>query len=232
MASAYVEDRAGRRRRLRRQIGCVAAALAPCVLAGVWVRRVVAGFPPTVPHLHVYAIAADAGGVYVCDADAEGATVWRVSRAGRLTRFAGDGTPGDSPDGRVARSTHLWGPRGVACGPAGEVYVMEGYDPRVRRIGPDGLLATPFAVGVRAGDRDPVECIGADANGGLLVCSDRIRRVYRSGAVSTIAKARRLSPEGIAGDTKGNVYLAESSDNKVYRVDTAGKSADLCPADG
>lgn len=110
-----------------------------------------------------------------------------------IATVAGTGQRGFSPDGGVAARSALVRPVALAVGPRGEIYVAEGN--RVREVKPDGKLAT------LAGTGDP----GSAGDGGLAT------------------KAQLNTPQGIAVDSAGRVYIADTLGNRIRRVDPDGR---------
>src|SRR5690606_31119991 len=76
--------------------------------------------------------------------------VRRVGSDGRITTFAGSGAQGSSGDNGPASRASLNGPRALAVGPGGEVYVADEGNNRVRVVTPDGTIRR-FAGGGTAG---------------------------------------------------------------------------------
>jgi sugar lactone lactonase YvrE len=126
-----------------------------------------------------------------------------------IARFAGDGSrcaaPASCGDGGGATGAQLRDPFGVAvysggnAFPAGTVFIGDTGDNEVRKVSPDGTITTV------AGDGSP--CTSPPA------CGD--------GGPATSAQLNR--PEGVAVDSAGNVYIADSGDNEVRIVGTDGK---------
>ena len=97
--------------------------------------------PPVVqvPEFSISDICLDAAGnVYV----AENTRVFKVTPAGVATTLAGTGVAGFSGDFGPATSAQLNGATGVAVDAAGNVYIADSYNRRVRMIGPDGTIRT------------------------------------------------------------------------------------------
>ncbi len=117
----------------------------------------------------------------------EGNAVYRVDAAThQIAKFAGTGEKGYSGDGESALNAKLNGPKGVACGPDGNVYIADTENHAIRRVDAKGTITTVLGTGERGDgpDGDPLKC--------------------------------KLSrPHGIfvAGD--GTVYVGDSESNKV-----------------
>jgi class 3 adenylate cyclase len=110
----------------------------------------------------------------------------------RILTVAGTGVSGDGPDGRAATATDLAHPIALATDSAGRLYVVDGN--RVRRINADGTVTTIAGTGHAgfSGDRGPATSADLDA------------------------------PQSIAIDSAGDIYIADSQNNRVRRVDPQG----------
>jgi sugar lactone lactonase YvrE len=130
-----------------------------------------------------------------------GDRVWRVEPSGLLTRLAGTGTPGLSPDGVLARNAPMI-PINIAVAPSGDIFVSERSAKRIRRIDAvTGVLATAAGIGpATIGDGgslaletvfEDIGNIALDRAGDLLVVeprgSHRIRKIDRTGRIVAVA---------------------------------------------
>jgi streptogramin lyase len=162
----------------------------------------------------------------------------------RVTPLAGDGLDGvvDGP----APASRFSDPFGTAIDLHGNVYVSEGgAGNRIRRIGPDGRVSTfagahaGFADGPAAGAAfDTPSALAIDRLGNLVVAdtgNNAIRKVAPDGSVSTLAgggpagyldgmgrAARFDGPVGVAVDRDGNVYVADTYNDRIRRIDKHG----------
>jgi sugar lactone lactonase YvrE len=194
-----------------------------------------------------------AGGLYI--ADAREHRVRRLAPDGTITTIAGTGAIGFAGDGGPATAARLSCPRGLALGPAGELYIADQGNGRVRTVDSAGVIST-FAgggtggLGGFGGDRGPAVAARFGAPEGLalsrageLFVSDRtenrVRRVLPNGLVDTVAgnglgsaspvvdggpavRAALAEPGGIAVDGVGNLLIADRGHHRVRRVDPAG----------
>jgi uncharacterized protein YjiK len=208
------------------------------------------GGPATGAMLHnPYGVAVDtAGNLYI--ADYFNSRVRKVSTSGMITTVAGNGFFGSSGDGGPATSASLSYPSSVAVDAAGNVYIADTYNSRVRKVSSSGTITTVAGNGTSgfSGDggpatsarlRDP-QGVAVDAAGNLYIAdssNNRVRKVSASGTITTIAgtgspgffgnglpgtRAFLYGPSGVAVDTAGNLYIADSSNNRVRKVSTSG----------
>jgi sugar lactone lactonase YvrE len=134
-----------------------------------------------------------AGGLLIADSGND--RVKRLDLAtGIITLVAGTGDPGGAGDGGPATEAQLVEPRTLAVGPDGSVYIAEPKAHRVRRVDPAGVIST-FAGTGRAGF---------------------------SGDGGPAGRAQLDFPRGVGADSAGNVYIADSLNQRIRRVDSAG----------
>ncbi len=181
-----------------------------------------------------------AGNLYI--ADELNHRVRKVSTNGTITTVAGNGNFGFSGDNGPATSAQLTSPTGVAVDSAGNLYIADG-SARVRKVS-NGVITTVAGNGTQGfgGDNGPAASaelsvptgLALDAAGNLYIAdqdNNRVREVS-NGVIFTIAgngihgylgdngpatSAALSSPTGVAVDTAGNVYIADSN-NSVIRL--------------
>lgn len=193
------------------------------------------------------AVAADAAGnVYV--ADSFNQRVRKIDPTGTIRTIAGTGERGYSGDGGPATDAQLAGPNGLLVDAAGNVYVLDSN--QVRRIDPNGMIAAIAGTGEygHSGDggpaiaaelRNPSE-LALDAAGNLYLAERfgyRVRKIDAAGTITTIAGTgeRGFSGDGgaateaqlgtlgsVAADSLGNLYIADSYNHRVRKIDTSG----------
>jgi hypothetical protein len=135
-----------------------------------------------------------AGNVYIADTDNN--AIREVNAATQtITTVAGDptGVPGSSGDGGLATAAKLDAPYGVALDPAGNLYIADSGNNRVRKVGTTGYIST----------------YAGSANSGSL----------GDGGLATSAELD--SPLGVACDPAGNVYIADARNYEVRKVSAA-----------
>lgn len=170
------------------------------------------------------------GNLYI--ADTLNNLVRKVDAKGVITTFAGTGTAGSSGDNGPAGSAQLNAPQGLAVDASGSLYIADTQNNRIRKVsggtittvaGGNNELSLPFGIAV-------------DASGNLYVAEfgrNRVSKVSTSGAVSTVAgsgvsgfggdggpaaSAMLSTPQGVAVDRAGNIYIADTGNNRVRVV--------------
>jgi len=137
------------------------------------------------------------GDVFVAETGAN--QVVKVDPSGAVTTVAGTGRAGFSGDNGPATSAELSAPEGLAVDQQGNLYIADAGNNRVRKVTPDGVLTTI------AGNGDA----GSAGDGGRAV------------------KAELFIPTGLAVDAHGILYIADSANNRVRKVDLAGNISTL-----
>jgi sugar lactone lactonase YvrE len=201
-----------------------------------------------------YGVAVDgAGNLYVADTYND-VVRKITAATGTITRVAGNYSQGFSGDGGVATSAELFLPYSAALDVAGNLLIADTNNNRVREVSAStGFINTVAGNGTSAYSGDGVAATGAelssptrvraDAAGDLYIAdynNDRIRKVTEAtGFISTIAGTGTASSTGDGGpatsatingpftvtpDSAGNLYIAESTDNRIRAI-TASAAA-------
>ena len=180
-------------------------------------------------------------------------SVFRVDAGGTLVRIAGNGRAGYTGDGAQAMSAQLITPTGIAVDASGNVFVADRDAAVIRKISPNGNIATIAGTGAAGYNGDGGAAIQSqldgpmglalDAAGNLYVAdtlNHRIRKISKDGTISTVAgngnsgysgdggSATQTSlnqPEGIAVDASGNIYIADTVNDRVREVTADGNIA-------
>jgi RHS repeat-associated protein len=194
------------------------------------------------------AVAQD-GTLYI--ADTGDARIRRVTPDGIISTYAGGADPDTLGDDGPATSASLHSPRGLALTSDGTLYIAENGRDRVRRITPDGRIATAAgggnpASGVGDGGLAPRASldhptdVAVDSNTGDLYIADsqhgRLRKVTPTGRIATVAgtggsgssgdggpatAAQLGEPTGVAVG-RGAVYVSDRIHHKVWRLNSDG----------
>src|ERR1700691_5200876 len=192
-------------------------------------------------------VAADpAGNVYIADTNHN--RVVRVDAAGNIHIVAGTGTAGDLP-GSGASLGELYGPTGLAVDAAGNLYIADTQNHRIQMLTPGGTISTIVGTGTGGFSGDGGAAAGAELNypsavavdaGGNIYIADtgnnRVRMVTTDGNIATIAGTgdaayngddgaalviALYNPGGLALDGQGDVWVADTGNNRVRMLSTA-----------
>jgi hypothetical protein len=187
-------------------------------------------------------VAADASGnVYIADQNSQ--AIRKVSK-GTIGVVAGTGEDGFSGDGGPATSARLSFPSSVAVDAAGNLYIADEDNYRVRKVA-NGAISTIAGDGTAgySGDNGPATSaqlrpsisLAVDASGNVYIADPRsnVVRKVSSGAITTVAgngtkgysgdngpaaNARLDEPAGVAVDASGALYIADSGNHAVRKV--------------
>lgn len=183
-------------------------------------------------------VAVDADGD-VLVADFNNNRIRRVTADGSVTTVAG--TAKGFRDGSMAVA-QLAEPGAIAVDHTGRIYVADSANNRIRRIGLDGLVASlagSAANGLVDGPGATAQFsnpggIAVDVAGSVYVAdsiNNCIRRIAPDGSVTTVAgtaeagfsdgsgvEARFSQPLGMAIDADGNLYIADSQNNRIRKL--------------
>lgn len=134
--------------------------------------------------------------------------VRKIDPAGIITTVAGTGTEGFWGDGGPATAAGLKTVRGIAVGPDGSLYIADGGNHRVRRVGTDGIIQTIAGTGASCGSPffHPTD---ADFN---AACGNAI----------PASQARLQNPQRVAVGPDGAVYLLDDFSMRVRRIGPDG----------
>ncbi len=200
-----------------------------------------------------------AGNLYI--GDTRNHRIRKVDAAGVISTVAGDGTEGFGGDGGAATAAQLAWPQGVALDAAGNLYIADYHNHRIRKVDAAGVISTVAGDGTwgfggdggaaTAARLGEPEGVALDAAGNLYIAdyyNHRIRKVDAAGVISTIAgdgtkgfvgafggfvgafggdggaaTAAQLNwPTDVALDAAGNLYIADSGNQRIRKVDAAG----------
>jgi len=185
------------------------------------------------------------GNIYITER--YGNRIRKINTSGIISTIAGTGIPGFSGDGGAATAAQIDSPHGIAVDSAGNVFFSQvNGSRRVRKINTSGIISTIAGTGAADYNGDGISAISAnvsaakiafDSSGNLYLTDiGRIRKINTSGIISTVAgtgtvgfsgdgglaTAAQISPLGVGVDSAGNIYIADSGNNRVRKVNTAG----------
>ena len=189
-----------------------------------------------------------AGNLYI--ADTRNHRIRKVDTSGVITTIAGTGEYGFNGDGGPAIDAQLYSPYDVTVDGAGNLYIADLYNHRVRKVDSSGTITTiagngpSGGSGIYGGDGGPAvdaqlnfpSDVALDAAGNLYIADQynhRVRKVDSSGTITTIAgtgeygfngdggpviDAQLRSPSNVALDAAGNLYIADTGNNRIRVV--------------
>ncbi|HTW66367.1 MAG TPA: hypothetical protein VME17_17210 [Bryobacteraceae bacterium] len=189
-----------------------------------------------------------AGNLYI--ADCANSRIRKVNSGGIISTLAGNGTPGFSGDGGTATKAELDFPGALAIDAAGNLYIADEYNARIRKVTPGGIISTVAGNGTvgYAGDGglaisaelSIITGVAADSAGNIYAAdnlNDRIRKITAAGVIGTLAgngKFRYVGdgglatsaslnyPSSVAVDPLGNISIADVYNDRVRTVTSGG----------
>ncbi len=194
---------------------------------------------------NIRGLAVDTGGnVYI--ADVGNSRIRKFAPGGNINTVAGTGTAGFSGDGSQATAAQLASPTGVAVDGAGNLYIADTQNDRIRMVAPGGVISTIAGIGTAGYTGDGAslatpqltmpESVAVDSAGNLYIAdtgNNRLRKVTTAGVISTVAgtgtagysqdggqatAAQLASPTGVAVDSAGNIYIADYGTARIRKV--------------
>lgn len=174
-----------------------------------------------------------AGNVYVTT----GQYVRKVTSDGKVSTIAGSGaSPYFSGDNGPATAAKLRAPSGIAVDDAGNCYVADTANHRIRKITAAGVITTIAGTGEAGskGDNGPANLaqlnsprsVAVDSQQNVYIAdtgNSRIRRITPAGTIVPVA-APVKDPDYVAVDLNGSLYIADTGNNRVLNVNPASGS--------
>jgi sugar lactone lactonase YvrE len=189
-----------------------------------------------------------AGNLYV--ADTHNHRIRKIRTDGRIISIAGTWVQGFSGDGGPATLAALAYPSGLALDAEGNLYIADRGNNRIRKVTPAGVITTVVGTGTQGFSGDGGLATAAELNtpfgvkidvqGNLYIAdtfNNRIRKVTRAGFISTVAggaaggfggdggaatSALLNGPFGVEIDPEGNLYIADTYNNRIRKVSPEG----------
>ena len=189
-----------------------------------------------------------AGNIYV--AEILGNRVRKITPFGQISTLAGTSRRGYSGDGGPAAAAALASPYSVVADPAGNVFIADTGNSRIRKITSAGVITTVAGNGRTgySGDRGPATAaslnspmgLALDRAGNLYLCdaaANVVRKVDTSGVITTVAGTGRAGfsgdggpatqaalngPFGVAVGTDGSLYISDEINARIRRVSPDG----------
>ncbi|MEV6962890.1 RICIN domain-containing protein [Streptomyces sp. NPDC051207] len=207
------------------------------------------GGPATAARLHtpLGVVVDSTGALYISDHGNH--RIRKITSDGQISTVAGTGAAGFRGDGGPAVSAQLNGPFGVALDGAGDLYIADYVNHRIRKVAADGTISTVAGTGTAgfSGDDGPatsarLNCPVAmvvDSTGTLYVSdynNHRVRKVAVDGTISTVAgtgtggfggddgpaaSAQLYNPFGLAVDCVDTLYIADHVNNRIRKIASA-----------
>jgi trimeric autotransporter adhesin len=192
------------------------------------------------------------GNLYIADVD--NSVVRRVSPGGTISTVAGNGSQGYTGNAGPATAAMLNGPQGVTVDSSGNLYISDTLNGVIREVSSSGIISTFAGNGIDgySGDGGLATSaefgsptgIAVDSGGNVYIADSgaRIRKVFASGIIETIAgsgvrgysgdggvatSATMNGAQGLAVDSKGDVFIADASNNAIRELAAAGPSVSI-----
>ncbi len=163
-----------------------------------------------------------------------------------VTTFAGNGLKGASGDTGLATNASLFSPSNIALDLAGNLFIADTANHRIRRVTPNGIITTVAGNGAAGFSGDNGLAVAASLNNPLAITIDRagnlfiadtfnnrIRRVTPNGIITTVAgdgtplfggdgslatRSGLNGPSGVAIDSTGNLIIVDSRNQAIRLV--------------
>ena len=189
-----------------------------------------------------------AGNMYIVDQ--ANSSIRKVAANGIITTVAGKGSYGFSGDGGAATNANLSSPYGMAVDAAGNLFIGDQSNGRIRKVATNGIITTVAGKSGTGFSGDGGAATNAylnnpgdvvlDAQGNVYFAdayNNRIRKVATNGIITTVAgkgssgfsgdggaatNATLGIPYAVTMDALGNLFIGEWGNTRVRKVDTNG----------
>jgi sugar lactone lactonase YvrE len=183
------------------------------------------------------------GNVFFSDCNNQ--LIREVETNGMIHSIAGNGLEGYSGDGEAATNASLSYPSGITLDASGNLLIADYGNNRIRKVDSNGVITTTVGGGTQGlGDGGPAtnaslnnpSGVALDGSGNLFIAdtdNNRIREVQANGLITTVAgtggagysgdggaatDASLLGPCGVAADNSGNLFVADTVNNRMRKV--------------
>jgi DNA-binding beta-propeller fold protein YncE len=197
----------------------------------------------------IYCVAFDPQFENLYLADLDNRRIRKVNlKSGIVQTVAGNGQKGVPADGAIATNAPLVDPRAVVVDSTGVIFILERSGNALRFVDPAGKISTLVGTGEKGFSGDGDDGRAATLNGPKHLCLDREgsiiiadtenhvirkyipreRKIVRVAGTGTKGakgiggpplEAELSQPHGVAVDSKGNLYIADSSNDRVLRIE-------------
>ena len=172
----------------------------------------------------------DTGTVDIADQDND--RIEQMTATGTIMPLAGTGTPGFNGDGLAATATQLLSPGALALAGDHTLYFVDKGNQRVRKLATNGIISTVIQAAAAG--------VAVDGSGNIYVADGglhSIERIDSHGQVTILAgngaagfagdggpaaSAQLNSPSGLAVDSQGNLYIADTGNSRIRMIGSDG----------
>lgn len=183
-------------------------------------------------------------------AEEQNHTIRKISNSGIISTYAGNGVGGYTGDGGLASSAQLYTPEGISINNSGNLFIAELFNNVIRKINSGTIISTIAGTGTIGYSGDGGLAAVAEFNRPSGIIADTIGNIYvsdfynhvvrkidTSGIISTIAgngspgnsgdggpaiSAQLNGPNGLVLDKYGCLYIADSYNHTIRKIDTNG----------
>jgi len=188
------------------------------------------------------------GNIYI--ADCFNYRIRKIDISGNISTVAGNGIAGYTGDSMQATSTEINHPWGVTIDRAGNIFIADWYNNRIRKVNPAGIITTVAGTGGfgSSGDSGLATLatlsrptgVRVDLSGNIFIADwgyNVIRKVNPAGIIYTIAgnktagytgdggpatSAELNSPLDISLDNTDNIYISDQNNNRIRKITYLG----------
>jgi large repetitive protein len=197
-----------------------------------------------------YSLALDgANNLYISDYGNN--RILKVNTSGQISLVAGTGVAGYSGDTKAAINAELNGPYGIAADSAGDVFIVDHGNFRIREVNTSGIINTVAGNGTSSATRpandanaltssfDQPYAVAVDSAGNLYISDHGTSTIYKvavgsiyyfagtgtagySGDNVAATSTTLNNPTGLSVDAWGNLFFADSGNNRIREINTSG----------